>query len=87
MDKVPHRSCRSCKTEIQFGDDWWEPHGRGWPGGVMYCVHCVQFVAPIVHPDAPLLPPEGWGPAPMGSASSARPKPVKPASRPKGGKA
>lgn len=63
--------CADCKAEIWPRDERWLhllPH-RIDP--VVFCGACVTRVPRILHPDAPLLAPAGWGPEPR--ARAARP--------------
>ena len=72
MDTVAPRHCDACGCAIWHRQAYWEFHC--WPrvGPRTYCEECVMQTAPVVHPDAPLLPPKGWGPEPMGSAKRRR---------------
>lgn len=78
MDKVAVALCRWCERTIYAGEGYWVHHPRDWPAPAFGCEECVIPVAAIVHPDAPLLPPAGWGPTPNASRPAAQPSEVKP---------
>lgn len=57
-------SCADCGAEIHPRDGRWL-HFVPWKiEPIIFCDGCVTRIAPITHPDAPLLAPTGWGPIP-----------------------
>jgi len=78
MDNIPVVKCAGCERPLADPDTAWHSGTVEELDGFIYCDDCVRFVGDIIHPDAPLLPPKGWGPAPMGSAKPASSEGVKP---------
>jgi hypothetical protein len=78
MGNIAGLRCWDCNRTIGEKESYWGYHYLGGVASSVYCLECLVRIKTIIGQDAPLLPPEGWLPPPMGSAKPARPSEVKP---------
>ena len=78
MGNVAVPRCNWCKRELGVWEGYWQWHSRVGLGERKWCMDCVQPIAPIADPKAPLLPPAGWGPEPNPTARPKRRSEVNP---------